>query len=127
MTQILLIILGIVIIAVLLLPGRAKEKVVGICQAVMGLDTKKRENKDKILALLGERGSASAFGRTESTSSETKSAQGFGETREVSNSDIREALGVSDRSVIRYMDELEREGKVEQIGNTGRSVIYRLK
>lgn len=60
--------------------------------------TSKRENKEKILALLAEKS-------------------------ELSNVDIRESLGISGRSAIRYMDELEREGKVERVGNTGRGVI----
>lgn len=102
----------IVVLFILLLTKKTREQVVGICATAVGLDAKKRENKEKILALL-QKGSASA--------------QGSGETRELSNSDIREALGVSDRSVIRYMDELEREGKVEQVGNTGRGVLYRLR
>lgn len=108
MTQIILIALGIVIIAILLTQkGRKKtkqatEKIVGICAAAIGQDAKKRENKEIISALLKEKG-------------------------EMSNSDIRKALGVSDRSVIRYMDELEREGKVEQVGDIGRGVTYRLK
>lgn len=101
------------VIIVLLLPRPARDKVVGICEAAIGLDARKRENKEKILELLRE---SSAF------------AQGSGETREgLSNSDIREALGVSDRSVVRYMNELEREGKVEQVGATGRGVVYRVK
>lgn len=121
-SQIILIALGVVIVALLLARGTptrfrtrlrtGKEKIVGICGAALGLDAKKRENKEKILTLL-RKGSASA--------------QGSGETRKLSNSQIREALGVSDRSVIRYMDELEREGKVEQVGNTGRGVLYRLR
>ena len=45
----------------------------------------------------------------------------------LSNSDIRESFGLSDRSVVRYMDELEKEGKVEQVGDIGRNVVYRLK
>lgn len=101
MTQIILIILGIVVIAILL-SRKTRDKVVGICAAAVGLDAKKRENKEKILALLAERDSAS-------------------------NHDIREALKISDRTVIRYMDELEKEGRVEQVGNTGRGVAYRLK
>lgn len=111
MTQIILIIFGVVIIGLLVF-RRTRERVVGICAAAVGLDARKRENKEKILALL-RNGSASA--------------QGFGETKELSNSDIREALGVSASSVARYMDELEKEGQVEQVGDTGRNVIYRLK
>ncbi|MBI2003680.1 MAG: winged helix-turn-helix domain-containing protein [Parcubacteria group bacterium] len=51
----------------------------------------------------------------------------FESRSELSNSDIQEAFGFSDRSVVRYMDELEAEGKVEQIGDIGRGVVYRLK
>ncbi|MEK7609086.1 MAG: winged helix-turn-helix transcriptional regulator [Patescibacteria group bacterium] len=105
MTQIILIVIGVAVI-VILLSRESREKIVGICAAALEQDAKKLENKEKILALLRE---------------------GSGETKELSNSDIRSALGVSDRSVIRYMDELEREGKVEQVGHTGRAVSYRLK
>lgn len=101
MTQMILIIVGIAII-VLLLSRRARETTIGICAAAIGQDAKKRENKEKILALLTERGSAN-------------------------NHDIRETLGISERSVVRYMDELEREDKVKQVGNTGRGVLYRLR
>lgn len=101
MTQIILIIVGVAII-VILLSRKSRDTVVGICATALGLDAKKRERKEKTLELLKERG-------------------------ELSNADIREALGISERSVVRYMDELEREGKVEQMGSTGRGVMYRLK
>jgi len=98
-----------IVIVVLLLPRRAQAKVVGICEAALGQSKKKKENKAKILELLAERG-------------------------EASNSDIREYLGglpagrqVSDRTVVRYMNELEEEGRVEQIGETGHYTTYRLK
>jgi len=42
------------------------------------------------------------------------------------NEEIAELAGISSATVVRYMDELEKEGKVEQEGKTGRSVIYRL-
>ena len=51
----------------------------------------------------------------------------FGDARELSNADIRKVLGVSSRSVVNYMDELEKEGKVQQVGNIGQSVTYRRK
>lgn len=101
MAQTILIILGVAVV-VLLLTRKGREKTAGICAAALGLDAKKRERKEKILGLLKDRG-------------------------ELSNSDIREALGISERSVIRYMDALEKEGRVEQVGNTGRNVMYRLK
>lgn len=79
----------------------------GICATAIGLDAKKRENKEKILELLK---------KNHSTPHQATGVDGTGQAglgnKELSNADIREALGISDRSVIRYMDELEREGKV---------------
>lgn len=45
----------------------------------------------------------------------------------VTNADIREFLGVSRRTVVRYLDELEAEEKIKQIGGIGRGVGYRRK
>src|SRR3989344_9293783 len=51
----------------------------------------------------------------------------FDSKESITNNDVEQALGTSDRSATRYLDELEKEGKVEQIGTTGRSVTYRLR
>ena len=101
MTQIVLIIIGTVIIT-LLLHKRSRETAVGICAAALDQTVRKNANKEKTLVLLRERG-------------------------EASNEQIREHLRVSRRSAVRYLDALEREGKVEQVGDIGRGVIYRLK
>lgn len=87
---------------VLLLHRKSRETVTGICATALDQTVRKSANKEKILVLLTERG-------------------------ELSNADIRESLGFSERSIVRYMEEFERAGKVEQIGNTGRAVTYRLK
>ena len=42
----------------------------------------------------------------------------------MTNNDIEKLLGVSDATVTRYMEELEREGKVRQVGAEGRYVYY---
>lgn len=63
---------------------------------------KKRENKEKILTL-------------------------FQTHESVTNNDIEKLLGVSDATATRYLSELERDGKVEQVGTTGRGVEYKLK
>jgi len=42
----------------------------------------------------------------------------------MANNDIEKLLGVSDATATRYMDELEKEGKVRQIGKTGNAVFY---
>jgi len=49
------------------------------------------------------------------------------ETGEVRNDDVERAFGVSDATATRYLDELEAEGLLEQIGERGRYVSYRLK
>jgi len=63
---------------------------------------RKEERKQKILIALKEKG-------------------------EITNDGVQEVVGVSDSTATDYMQELENEGKVEQIGREGRSVRYRLK
>lgn len=96
-----LIVAGIIIFAVvfvLLLSRKAREETVGICNYALEQSVAKGKNKQKILELLGK--------------------------ESLSNEQIREVLRISERSVVRYMDELEKEGKVKQTGTTGRSVRY---
>ena len=45
----------------------------------------------------------------------------------LSNEQLRALVGVSARSIVEYMDELEAEGKGVQLGTTGTAVTYRLK
>lgn len=113
MTQTLLIILGVIVVVLLTQKGRARLRsglrrgtagVRGICAAALGRDAQKHKNKEKILALFSG-----------------------AKQEELNNEDIRSALGLSRRSVTRYMTELEREGEVEQVGDVGRGVMYRLK
>ena len=80
----------------------AKEEFIGICASAIETASQKEERKQKTLALFRER-------------------------NKLSNSEIREALGVSSRTAVRYLDELEKEGKVEQVGKIGHTVTYRLK
>ncbi|MCK5029214.1 MAG: winged helix-turn-helix transcriptional regulator [Bacteroidales bacterium] len=63
---------------------------------------KKAENKEKILEFLHE-------------------------NEKIVNNDIEKFLGVSDATATRYLDELEQENKIEQIGTTGNAVYYILK
>ncbi|MCH7878599.1 MAG: type IV toxin-antitoxin system AbiEi family antitoxin domain-containing protein, partial [candidate division Zixibacteria bacterium] len=51
----------------------------------------------------------------------------FGETIEIGNDDVERMLGVSDATATNYLQELEDEGKIEQIGERGRYVVYRMK
>jgi predicted HTH transcriptional regulator len=104
MSEIILIILMFVFagIAAVLISKRGREKFVGICEAAIESKSKKEERKEKILVLLSERGG-------------------------LSNAELREKLSVSATSVVRYMDELERDGKVEQVGDKGHAVSYKLR
>ncbi|MDP3763007.1 MAG: HTH domain-containing protein [bacterium] len=101
MTQTILIIIG-VAIAVILLARKPREQIAGICAAALDQTVRKNANMEKALAFIREKGS-------------------------VSNEEIRERLGVSSRTAVRYLDELEKEGKVEQVGKVGHAVTYRLK
>jgi Fic family protein len=42
------------------------------------------------------------------------------------NDEVQGLLHVSDASAENYLDELEKEGKIRQVGETGRSVEYEL-
>ena len=46
---------------------------------------------------------------------------------EITNTEYRELTGVSDTQAVRDLDELEAEGKIEQIGDVGRGVVYKPK
>ncbi len=43
---------------------------------------------------------------------------------EVRNNDIERMFRVSDATATNYLSELEKEGKIRQVGKTGRSVSY---
>lgn len=42
----------------------------------------------------------------------------------VTNEEIQKILNISDATIARYFDELEKEGIVKQVGETGQSVYY---
>jgi len=106
MTKLFLLMIGAVILIILFSRRRpfdfaqGKEKIMGICEVTMESVVKKNERKERIVDLLRERGL-------------------------LSNTELRAELGVSERSVVRYLDELEREGRAEQVGKTGQAVTYR--
>lgn len=101
MTRIILIIVGVAAL-ILLLTRKGRQTAVGICATALDQTVRKNTNKEKTLEFIRRRGKAS-------------------------NEDIREHLGVSRRSAVRYLDELEKEGRVEQVGDIGRGVVYRLR
>jgi len=53
-----------------------------------------------------------------------KIMESFGGGGSISNDDVQKLLGVSDATATRYLDELEKEGKLRQIGDVGVAVRY---
>ena len=51
----------------------------------------------------------------------------FKSRKTITNSDVEKLLEVSDATATNYLQELEGEGKIIQVGRTGRSVSYKLK
>ncbi len=43
---------------------------------------------------------------------------------QITNKDIQKLLRISSATAVRYLDILERENRIEQVGNTGKSVFY---
>lgn len=43
----------------------------------------------------------------------------------IANDDVEQLLGVSDATAERYLDELEKEGLLRQVGRTGRHTYYK--
>ncbi len=80
---------------------QAADDIVGVCAVALERTSQKERRKAKALELLAKH-------------------------EEMGNEDIRKALGVSARSVVNYMNELEDEGRAEQIGEAGHAVVYRL-
>ena len=63
---------------------------------------RKAENKQKILTFVQEHG-------------------------KIQNNDVEKLVGVSNATAERYLDELEKEGKLTQHGAIGQNVFYTLK
>lgn len=79
-----------------------RGKTSGIASHTQKQQDQKQTRKEKILEILKEKGS-------------------------VVNDEIEKSLGVTDTTATNYLQELEREGKIEQVGERGRFVSYRLK
>ena len=71
-------------------------------ERISGRSNKKEKNKERILQLLHEKA-------------------------EIKNNDVERLLNVSDATATRYLNDLERDGKITQHGEIGQSVFYTLK
>lgn len=104
MQYVILIIVGIagVLVGSFLAKKRKMKKEGSLGEARAAIEARKEENKQKIIELL----------QAES---------------EITNDDVEKLLGVSDATATRYLEGLEKEGKIFQKGESGRGVFYRLK
>lgn len=48
----------------------------------------------------------------------------FAERQTVTNDEVEKLLHVSDATATRYLEQLEKEGKIKQVGKTGKGVVY---
>ena len=48
----------------------------------------------------------------------------FAKQTEITNDEVEKLLQVSDATATRYLAELEKRGKIRQVGTTGRGVKY---
>ncbi len=55
---------------------------------------------------------------------ETKDPNPSDGQRKITNKDIQKLLKVSDSTAVRYLDQLEKAGKVKQVGKTGHHTYY---
>lgn len=72
----------------------------GIAKFAQEQADKKQENKQKILEFLRGR-------------------------EEITNNDVENLISVSNTTAWRYLDELEKEGVLRQVGDTGKEVYYK--
>ena len=78
---------------------QAKIRKENLTKANEKRQSKKREKTDEILTL-------------------------FSEKKEITNDEVEKLLHVSDATVTRYLETLEKEGKIKQVGKTGKGVVY---
>ncbi|MDP3731267.1 MAG: FaeA/PapI family transcriptional regulator [bacterium] len=98
--QIVFVVSALIELAKLSGPRKEKTKEIGsLEQARQTIIQQKSDTKQKILKL-------------------------FGQQNEIRNDDIEKLLGVSDSTATNYLEELEKEGKISQHGDTGRGVFY---
>lgn len=95
---------------------------------------KNKENEKEILALEKEKGEMADFGngleeynkkmQEKKERAKEKIMELFEGKEKISHKEVVKALDVSKNSAVRYLDELEADAKVKQIGKTGQAVFY---
>ena len=118
MNQILIFILGAVAVGIIvkLLDSRLPASPAGrrVNYKEGGGDDKKGESKESLIEK-----------QAEEKRQNKEAILGILETRHpLTNNHVEQLLGISDATATRYLEELEKEGKIRQVGKTGKHVYY---
>ena len=108
--------------------------IVGMGLWVWYLLKNKKEDEKEILAIEKERDELADFGKgleeynrkmqEKKKQAKAKIMKLFEKKGKINHRDVVKALDVSKNSAVRYLDELEADGKVKQVGKTGHAVFY---
>ena len=78
-----------------------------------------------IIGLVFSRRRSKSFNAEQSENKENNKKKILGSLNsKFTNTDVENLLKVSDATATRYLDELEKEGKIKQVGKTGKYVYY---
>ena len=64
------------------------------------------------------------IGKQQKTEGKERILEALGKNNKITNNDVEKLLNVSDATATNYLQELEDEGKIKQIGKTGSGVYY---
>lgn len=78
--------------------------------------------KGRVWGLMRERAKNPSFSAAESNREKLRAHLQTQDS--ITNNEVEKLLGVSDAAATRYMDDLEKEGLVRQVGDTGSGVRY---
>src|SRR3989338_6322971 len=108
--------------------------IVGMVVWVWCLLKDKKENEKEILAMEKEKNELDDFGAgleeynkkmQEKKEQAKEKIMGLLKNKDkTSNQDAVKLLGISSATSVRYLDELEKEGRIKQVGKTGKKVFY---
>ncbi|MBA4319188.1 MAG: hypothetical protein C0412_12375 [Flavobacterium sp.] len=92
-----------------------------------GGEKEKMESANKPEFLAGGLGKINEENKAQKEERKARILELFQAKNSIANNDVQALLGVSDATATNYLAELEKEGKIEQTGVSGRFVTYKLK
>ena len=105
--------------------------IVGIAGIILGIYFGKRRTSNTSLIRANRRIGSEREKESEAREDVEKKRENLEKIREffagqgrAANDDVEKLLGVSDATATRYLDELEKEGLIRQVGRTGKHVYY---